>query len=433
MNQYEQRSIVLTIYFFLGVALFAAGIVFLASLLAENGRGTAFAAGLTFVICFLMLLLSIRQRFSIPRLVLPLLTFSLATYLSLKSYGIHDEAIMLYPLSVALAGLLYGRKGIVFYASLSISAVLIMAVAEFRGWFVTPFSHVTTSISVATVPILLALTSLMMYLMVNYLNNVLENTRHNEHDLADRNRELQTLQDSLESLVVERTRHAEMVRQEAEEARLDAEAANRALEIQMWYMSGLAQLNEVLREARDIASLADSATNFLCRYLDLPVGVLFAHRKSSLYLEGGYAYPHDIPAQFAQGEGLLGQAVLEKRTFILDDVPHSQMKVASALGQMAPRSVMLLPLIYNDQVVGIMELGALGDFSARSVQFLERVAESIAIAIHTVETRAEVDELLQKTQRQAKELQSQEKELRSANKKLLARTERLQPSSGDSA
>ncbi|MFZ6029716.1 MAG: GAF domain-containing protein [Chloroflexota bacterium] len=431
MNEYERRSVILTIYFFLTVALLTAAGVFLTSLPVERSRGTAFVAAFSFVFCLVMLWLSVRQLFWIPRLTLPLMTFLLGTYLAWANYGIHDEAILLYPLSIALAGLLYGRKGIVFYAFISVLTVFVMGLAEFHGYLITHSQIVITPIAIISVPILLTLTSVMMYLMVNYLNNVLENTRHNEHALADRNRELQMLQDSLENLVAERTRHAEAARQEAEEARLDAEAANRALEIQMWHISGQAQLNEVLREARGIGSLADSATSFLCRYLELPVGVLFVHRKQVLHLAGGYAYPHDLPSRFAQGEGLLGQAVLEKRTLILDSVPHTQMKVASALGQMAPRSVMLLPLIYNDQVVAVLELGALGDLSARAVQFLERAAESIAIAIHTVETRAEVDELLEKTQRQAKELQTQEKELRSANKRLLARTEQLQASARD--
>jgi putative methionine-R-sulfoxide reductase with GAF domain len=433
MNEDERRSIVFTLHFFLGTAILVSGIILILGLTNHQSVGigqtidafTVRSSIVALVTGLLMLWLTRRRNLLIPRLVLPLSAFGLAVYLVGSSLGVHDEAMMLFPLSIALAGLLLGRIGILVYTISGIVATFWLAFAEWRGLLVTPFSSVTNATTVITTPMLLALTALMIFLMVNYLSETLKKSRLSQEDLEKRNVELQALQSSLATLVDERTQHAEKARQDAETARQDAESATRALEIQMWQITGQAQLNEVMRGDQVLAALVENVVGFLCQYLKLPVGVLYVRKGQRLHLIGGYAHPSDLPGAFDLDEGMLGQAVVDRQLVIVSQPTDTHIRVTSALGEMAPTHVIIVPLVYAEQVLGVIELGAFESFADRSVQFLERVSESIAVALHSAQTRLQLSELLDETQRQAEELQAQEEELRAANEELLARAELL--------
>jgi predicted membrane protein len=260
-----------------------------------------------------------------------------------------------------------------------------------------------------------------LLVIVTIFRNSLEKARLSEAEAA--NQELRAIQNTLEERVESRTRALESARLEAEASRQQAEDANKSLEIQMWQISGQAQLDDVLRGDQESSTLSENVVGFLCRYLHLPVGALYLLRERKLHLVGGYAHPNDLPAAFDLGEGLLGQAALDQHLMVVAEPSNGQMKVSSGLGQMKPSHVALLPLVYAGNLLGVVELGALEPFAERSLQFLEGSVESIAVAFHTAKTRAQVNELLQETQRQAEELQAQEEELRAANEELLTRAE----------
>jgi len=271
-----------------------------------------------------------------------------------------------------------------------------------------------------------------LLIIVTLFRNSLEKERLAE--ISRVNAELRTMQNMLEERVEERTQAAAMAvcesedaRQEAEKARQEAEAAWRDLELQIWQVSGLAQLSEVLRGEQDLQTLARNTTSFVCRYLDLPVGLLWgclsqsglrtpgAPLDGSIEWLGGYACQiPDQTVKLAAGEGLVGQAILEQHTLILQELPPEVVAatvVATSLVQFIPKGVLILPLIYNQSAIGALELGTQTQFTPAQVQFLERAADSIAIAIHTVQSRQQLNDLLEETRRQAEELQAQEAEL----------------------
>jgi signal transduction histidine kinase/CheY-like chemotaxis protein len=113
---------------------------------------------------------------------------------------------------------------------------------------------------------------------------------------------------------------------------------------------------------------------------------------------------------------------------LLDDVPADYVMVGSAVGQSVPRNIVAMPLLFEGQVKGVVELVALQPFSQNQREFLDRVGEGIAITLQAAQARARLGQLLQETRRQAEVLQIQQEELETANEELEEQTQRLEAS-----
>jgi len=224
---------------------------------------------------------------------------------------------------------------------------------------------------------------------------------------------------------------AEVARRTAEKAQREVEAANTALEAQIWHTTGHALLNNRMRGEQDVLTLANNVIEHLCEYLTAQVGVLYVREDDILCRVGSYACSREgIGGRFAVGEGLLGQAVYSKKPILLPDNPPDYAQIASGLGSAAPKAVIIMPFLYDDEVVGVVEMGKLSGFSAEQMKFLQTALESIAIAFNTAQARARINQLLTQTQQQAEELQAQGEALRVANEELESQTENLRVSSG---
>jgi len=230
------------------------------------------------------------------------------------------------------------------------------------------------------------------------------------------------------ALLTERAKELDEANQLLAERSQKLEEANAEFEIQNWFNTGQSLLYEAMRESQDISTLADQVLTQLCKYLNFPVGTLFILENQMLTRIGKYAYPADttLPDHCKLGEGLVGQAALEKRVITLYDVPPDSITISSGLGRTLPSGLLIVPLMLNDQVIAVLEFGLFLDSILKEKRFLERVSESIATVFNTTQDRNRIDQLLSETQRQAKELQAQEEELRAANEELREQAKALQ-------
>jgi putative methionine-R-sulfoxide reductase with GAF domain len=412
--------IVRTLYIFLGIALVASLLV-LGAFVFSGSQTTAVVSGVAGVVtCLIMLALMRAKRFEIPRYGLPLVVYGLTTYLitSGENLGIHDEANGIYFLAILLAGLLLGRKGIVIYGLLSTVTVMGVGFAEILRLLPNRMNSFTTLTTVIVVGVVYILVSLLAYLTVDALSQGLEQVRQSEAILAVSNKELEDARNTLEERVQERTEKAESALREAEDAR-------HALEAQMWQISGQGELNEILRQGQGLQELSNNMLSFLCRYLELPVGTFYLLDGKTLRFTAGFGVHQGLKPEIALGEGVMGEAVQEKRMLTLDSLDSTQLRVVSGLGSQVPVVVVIIPLLMNDQPLGALEFGSLTPFRPEQIQFLSRIEESISMTIQTTQARGRLDELLLETQRQTEELQAQEEELRAANEELLVQTESL--------
>jgi CheY-like chemotaxis protein/CHASE3 domain sensor protein len=199
---------------------------------------------------------------------------------------------------------------------------------------------------------------------------------------------------------------------------------------QNWIKTGLNELNLQVRGERSVQSLAADALTFLSRYLRAGVGALYLHDEttSTLNITANFAFTRGrgLNETILIGEGIAGEAAREKKLIALEEVPPGYITVKSALGETAPRSVVALPLLHDDALVGVMELGSLKPFEPHQLDLLTQAAEVIAVAIAVNLGRQRVTELLLQSQSQEEELRVQQEELQQSNEELEERAQLLE-------
>ncbi|AWM60232.1 two-component system sensor histidine kinase/response regulator [Stutzerimonas stutzeri] len=204
-----------------------------------------------------------------------------------------------------------------------------------------------------------------------------------------------------------------------------------ALEKQAWYRTGQTQLSESIIGELALPALGQGVLNFLSRYIDAAVGALYVVQDGKLQRVAEYAYDPDH-LQSARtlnvGTGLVGQAALERRVMALEDLPADYLKVTSALGDTAPRSVLIVPVEDSGMLNGVIELGFLRPLREQDSELLRRIAPSIGSAIEAARYRQRLQKVLAETQQLNEELQVQQEELRAANEELEEQSNALRES-----
>lgn len=202
-------------------------------------------------------------------------------------------------------------------------------------------------------------------------------------------------------------------------------------ERERWLKTGHATLLDQMRGEQDLPTLSRTVITYLTKYLGAQVGVIYTTNSTeALHLTGSYAYPKrkKMIRDLDPGEGLAGQAVLERETIVVRDIPDDYVQINSTLGESAPKNLVMCPLIADTAVTGCLEIGSFESISDKQLDLLHSVSESVAIAIVSAQTRSRMKELLDDSQAQAEQLQSQQEELKSANEELEEQTRGLKAS-----
>lgn len=203
-------------------------------------------------------------------------------------------------------------------------------------------------------------------------------------------------------------------------------------EIRTWLLTGNSELNDKLRGEKEISELAREVITQITKYLNAQVGALYIKENGSYSLAGSYAFHHRRHNNsFKEGQGMIGQAALEKKPIVFSEIPRDYIRVHSGLGNATPQNVLVYPFLYDGEVKGVMEIGTVHAFTDLHMQLLNLVTENIGIAFHAAQSRTRLRELLEETQRQAEELEAQQEELKQSNEELLEKTTLLEKSESE--
>ncbi|MCS7005422.1 MAG: GAF domain-containing protein [Cytophagales bacterium] len=205
-----------------------------------------------------------------------------------------------------------------------------------------------------------------------------------------------------------------------------------------WVAEGMAKFSELLRTSNmTLEQLADTFLHQLVTYLNASQGGLFIlnnEDKDNLYLEMIACYAYERKKFFQKhihvgkdyGEGVIGQAFLEKETVLLTDIPQNYTYITSGLGWATPTSILIVPLKMNNEVTGIIEIASLRVFEHHEITFVERVAESIASAINNARAAEKTKKLIEIAQKQSEEITSKENQIQQLTQQLTLLQEELQ-------
>lgn len=187
-----------------------------------------------------------------------------------------------------------------------------------------------------------------------------------------------------------------------------------------WIRTVQARLFARLQGELTEEEVGEKALGQLALELDGRVGALYVRDGHKLRRVAGYAIGDggEVPEQVDLGEGLVGQAARDGRMRDLAALPTGSLRVRSALVDAPAAHVVVAPLKAHQEVDGVLEIGKRSAFDELERELLERVSESVAIALRSAAYRRRLRELLDETQRQAEELQAQSEELRVSNEEL---------------
>jgi methyl-accepting chemotaxis protein len=183
---------------------------------------------------------------------------------------------------------------------------------------------------------------------------------------------------------------------------------------------GLARIGEILRNhAENLDTLCDKVIEEIVKYMKANQGSIFVIENEGtseevLRLMASRAWERKkyLQKTFMPGEGLVGQAALERHTIFMTKVPDQYVSITSGLGQANPNCILIVPLKSEEAVVGVIELASFKVYQEFEIKFLEKVGESIASTIITTRNNQKNKELLAKSNLLTEQMRAQEEEMR---------------------
>ncbi|KFG73360.1 HAMP domain-containing protein [Streptomyces mutabilis] len=216
---------------------------------------------------------------------------------------------------------------------------------------------------------------------------------------------------------------------------------------QDWLKGNLARISGLMQGRRDLQDVASLIMSELTPVVSAQHGAFFLAMPHAdgqehagadgdqyeLRMLGSYGYSMgSMPTSFRPGEALVGTAAQEKRTILVENAPSGYLKISSGLGEAPPAQVIVLPVLFEGQVLGVIELASFTPFTQIQKDFLNQIAEMIATSVNTISVNTKTEVLLKQSQElteqlreRSEELEQRQKALQSSNAELEEKAELL--------
>ncbi|MFI9247754.1 HAMP domain-containing protein [Streptomyces sp. NPDC053086] len=209
---------------------------------------------------------------------------------------------------------------------------------------------------------------------------------------------------------------------------------------QDWLKGNLARISALMQGRRDLEDVASLIMSELTPVVSAQHGAFFlvmpqmegrgvgtGEDDYELRMLGSYGYSMgSMPTSFRPGEALIGTAAEEKRTILVDNAPSGYLKVSSGLGEAPPAQVIVLPVLFEGNVLGVIELASFTPFTQIQRDFLNQIAEMIATSVNTISVNTKTEQLLKQSQELTEQLRERSAELENRQKALQASNAELE-------
>ncbi len=196
---------------------------------------------------------------------------------------------------------------------------------------------------------------------------------------------------------------------------------------QDWLKTNLARISGLMQGQRDLKTVSSLIMSELTPTVSAKHGAFFLAESTDddadelelrLLASYGYKRRKQLSNRFRPGEGLVGQAALEKQSILITDPPEDYIKISSGLGEATPANIIVLPVLFEEQVLAVIELATFTPFDDINLQFLDQLTETIGATLNSIIANMRTEELLEQSQSLTQELQSQSEELQSRQEEL---------------
>ena len=209
------------------------------------------------------------------------------------------------------------------------------------------------------------------------------------------------------------------LRDEIKRSKAEEDARKNEDQQRHWITEGIAKFGAILREnIGDLEKLSNEVIMNLVKYVNAQQAGFFIlvdnngekyFNMTASYAYGRTKYPDK---RIEWGEGLVGECAIEKKTIFVPEAARDYVKITSGLGKANPRTLVIVPLKFNDEIYGVVEIASFIVYQPFEIEFIERVAESIASTISNVNINLRTARLLKESQEQAEIMAHQEEEMR---------------------
>lgn len=179
----------------------------------------------------------------------------------------------------------------------------------------------------------------------------------------------------------------------------------------------LARISKATQGVKDLRELVQLAINEICELLQAGYGTFYlveypAEQPPCLHLMGSYAcLGPEESAPLRLGEGLAGQCAQSGKPLTLCDIPPGTARVSTGAGDLEPCMLVLCPVTYEGQVVGVIEIALLHTLSQDEQSLLDQIADMLGAVIERIRERSRVEKLLIQSRELTQQLREQGQEL----------------------
>jgi signal transduction histidine kinase/CheY-like chemotaxis protein/HAMP domain-containing protein len=193
---------------------------------------------------------------------------------------------------------------------------------------------------------------------------------------------------------------------------------------QDWLKTNLAKFTRMLQGERDLTTVSNMILSEIAPLVNAQRGAFYTVDASAgepaLDMVASYAFTErkHLASRFRLREGIVGQVAYEKKRILLTNVPNDYITISSGLGEATPLNIIVLPVLFEQEVKAVIELASFNRFSETHQAFLDQLTESIGIVLNTIAANMRTEGLLKQSQLLTAELQSQQEELKKTNERL---------------
>lgn len=200
---------------------------------------------------------------------------------------------------------------------------------------------------------------------------------------------------------------------------------------QNWINQGIAKFSDLSRQNQNnIQDFSFSLISNLVRYIEANQGGIFVindNNPDDIFLETAATFAYNKKkyneTRIEIGENLIGRSVQERETIYMTELPSNYINITSGLGTENPQCLLIIPMVFNNDVYGVIELASFKELQKYEIEFVRKISESIASTLSNLKISIRTTHLLQETREQSEELISQEEEMRQNLEELQATQE----------
>ncbi len=204
-----------------------------------------------------------------------------------------------------------------------------------------------------------------------------------------------------------------------------------------WLNFNLADVSATIQTISDIQSLADFVIREITQLIKCGYCLFYIKEAGgqdepvlNLCSSFGYKAPKNISDRFKLREGLVGQCAFDQKSNLLTQVPGDHIKITTGLGESAPLNILLQPVLFNGETLGVIEIASLYEFTNIQVRMLDKLSVQVGNALNNIKANR-TEALLKKSQELGEMLQAQQEELRLANEEMEEKSAELEAQSDE--